>query len=81
MIWDVDARGGGGDAAGGEGDDVGSIGVRGGIIGGASLPKRKRNADPIRGLLIIDSGSTAEPFCEIAVHLFGIGAASFWLIL
>jgi len=70
----------GGDVAGGEGDDVGIICARGGIVGGASVPRRKRNAGSIRGLLIIDSGSTAEPFCEIAVHLFGIGAASLWLI-
>ena len=80
MIWGVHDRGEGGDVAGGEGGDVGSICVRGGNVGGASLPKRKWKADSIRGLLIIISGSTAEPFGQIAVHLFGICAASLWLM-
>ena len=66
--------------AGGEGGDIDSICVGGGIVGGASVPKRKRNADSIRALLIINNGFTAEFFCQIAAHLFGIGAASLWLI-
>ena len=73
-------RGERGDVAGGEGGDVDSICGGGGIVGGASLPKRKRNAHSIRGLFIINNGSTAELFCRIAVHLFGIGAASLWWI-
>ena len=73
-------KGEGGDVAGGEGGDVDSICVGGGIVGGVSLPKRKRNAHSIRGLLLINNGSTAELFCQIAVHLFGIGAASLGLI-
>ena len=74
-------RGEGGDVAGGEGGDVDSICVGGGIVGGVLLPKKKRNAHSIRGLFIINNGSrTAELFCLIAEHLFGIGAASLWLI-
>ena len=67
---------------GGEGGDVGSICVGRGIDGEA-LPNyqmRKWKADSVRGLLIINSGSTAEPFCSIAVRLFGIGAVSLWLM-
>ena len=75
-------RGEGGDVGVGEGGDVGSICVGRGIAGEA-LPNchiRKWKADSVRGLLIVNSGSTAEPFCSIAVRLFGIGASSLWLI-
>ena len=58
----------GSEVAGREGGDVGSICVRGGTVAGR-YQSGKRNADSVCGLLIINSssGSTAEPFRQIAV--------------